>query len=100
MLKDRINREILESCYKSYRNPWFIVKKKNKKYRFVNHAVEFNRYTIRDANLPLNFNIFFEKFVKYAVAFFINFFSDYDHVKLNPKYKDMIVFMILLGLLR
>jgi hypothetical protein len=34
------------------------------------------------------------------MAFFINFFSGYDHVKLDSKYRDMIAFIILLGFLR
>jgi hypothetical protein len=100
MLKDRIDREILESCYEPYRNPWFIIKKKNRKYRLVNHAAELNRHTIRDANMPLNINTFSEKFIEYVMAFFINFFSGYDHVKLDFKCRDMITFIIPLGLLR
>jgi hypothetical protein len=46
ILKDRIDKRILESCHGFYRNLWFIVKKKNGKYRLVNHATEFNRYII------------------------------------------------------
>jgi hypothetical protein len=100
MLKDRIDREILEPYYGPYRNLWFIVKKKDGKYRLVNHAAEFNRYIIRDANLSLNVDIFFKKFVGYVVASFINFFFGYDYVKLDFKCRDMIIFMILLGLFR
>jgi hypothetical protein len=100
MLKNRIKRGILESCHKPYRNPWFIMKKKNRKYRLVNHAAKLNKYIIRDANLPPNVNTFSEKFVGCAVIFLINFFSGYDHVKLDPKYKDMTAFMISLGLLK
>ena len=62
ILKDRINKEILEFYYKPYRNQWFIVKKKNGKYRLVNHAAELNRYTIRDANMPPNINTFLKEF--------------------------------------
>jgi hypothetical protein len=100
MLKDRINRGILKFCYGPYRNLWFIMKKKNGKYRFVNHAAEFNRYTIRDANMLLNVNIFLKEFAGCVVIFFIDFFSGYDHVKLDFKYRNMIVFMISLGLFR
>jgi hypothetical protein len=100
MLKNRINREILEPYYRPCRNPWFIIKKKNKKYRLINHAVKLNRYTIRDANLSLNINTFSEEFAGYAMAFFINFFFGYNHVKLDPKYRDITVFIILFGLLR
>jgi hypothetical protein len=100
MLKDRIDRGILEPYYGPYRNLWFIVKKKDGKYRLVNHAAEFNRHIIRDANMPPNVDIFLEEFAGCAVAFLIDFFSGYDHVKLDFKCRDMIVFIIPLGLLR
>jgi hypothetical protein len=100
ILKNRIDREILKSYHKPYRNPWFIMKKKDGKYRLINYAIELNKHTIRDANLPLNVNIFSEKFVGCAVISLINFFSGYDHVKLDLKCKDMIIFIILLGLFR
>jgi hypothetical protein len=100
ILKNRINREILKPYHEPYRNPWFIVKKKNKKYRLVNYAAELNRHTIRDANMPLNVNIFLKKFAGYVIISFIDFFSGYDHVKLDFKCKDMTAFMISFGLLR
>jgi ABC-type glycerol-3-phosphate transport system permease component len=76
------------------------VKKKDGKYRLINHATEFNKYIIRNANMPLNINTFLEEFTECAIAFFIDFFSGYDHVKLDFKCKNMIIFMISLGLLR
>jgi hypothetical protein len=100
MLKDRIDRGILEPYYRLYRNSWFIVKKKDRKYRFINHAAKLNKHTIRDANLFLNIDIFLEEFAECAVAFFIDFFSGYDHVKLDFKCRDMIAFIISLGLLK
>jgi hypothetical protein len=75
-------------------------KKKDRKYRFVNHAAELNRYTIRDANLSPNIDTFSKEFAGCAIAFFINFFSGYDHVKLDLKCKDMTAFITLLGLFR
>jgi hypothetical protein len=100
ILKNRINREILKPCHGSYRNLWFIIKKKDRKYRLVNYAAELNRHIIRNANMPLNINTFLEKFAGCAVISLIDFFSDYDHVKLDSKYRDMTIFIIPLGLLR
>src|SRR5258708_2297618 len=77
-----------------------IVKKKDEKYRLINHAIELNKYIIRDANLPLNINTFLEEFVGYAVTSFINFFSGYDYVELDLKCRDITVFIILLGFLK
>jgi hypothetical protein len=100
MLKNRINRKILKSYYRPYRNPWFIVKKKNRKYRLINHTAELNRYIIRNANMPLNINTFLKEFAEYVIISLIDFFSDYDHVKLDSKYKDMTAFIIPLGLFK
>jgi hypothetical protein len=100
ILKNRINKEILKLYHKLYRNLWFIVKKKDKKYRLINHAAELNKHIIRDANMPLNINTFLKKFVRCAVASFIDFFSGYDYVELDSKCKDMIIFIIPLGFLR
>jgi hypothetical protein len=50
--------------------------------------------------MSLNINTFLKEFTRCAIASFIDFFSDYDHVKLNSKYKDMTTFIIPLGLFR
>jgi hypothetical protein len=76
------------------------VKKKDGKYRLINHAAELNKYTIRDANMPSNINTFLEEFARCAITSLINFFSGYDHVKLDFKCRDMITFIIPLGLFR
>jgi hypothetical protein len=76
------------------------MKKKDGKYRLINHAAELNKHIIRDANMPPNIDIFLEKFAECAMASFIDFFSGYNHVKLDSKYKDIITFIIPLGLLR
>jgi hypothetical protein len=47
-----------------------------------------------------NINIFLEEFAGCAVISLIDFFSGYDHVKLDFKCRDMTVFMTPLGLLR
>ena len=78
MLNNRVDKGVLEPCHGLYRNSWFLVKKKNGKYRLVNYAVEFNKMTIRDANLPLAVNSFSKEFAGYAIAFLIDFFSGYD----------------------
>ncbi len=79
MLKDRVEKDIFKPSYGPYRNPWFLVKKKEKgKYRLINTAMEINRVIIRDTNLPPSVNKFFKEFVGYIIAFLIDFFSSYD----------------------
>ena len=78
MLNDRIDKGMLKPCHGFYRNPWFLIKKKDGKYRLVNYAVKLNKVTIRDANLFPAVNSFSEEFAGYAVTFLINFFFGYD----------------------
>ena len=101
ILKDRIKKDIFEPSYGPYRNPWFLVKKKEKgKYRLVNIAIEINRVIVRDVNLPPFVNEFFEKFVGCVIVFLIDFFSGYNQIKFDKKSKDLITFHTSIGLLR
>ena len=78
MLKERIANGLLELCYGLYRNPWFLVKKKSGKYRMVNAAMNINKVTIRDANLPPSVDEFSEEFTGMYITSLIDFFSGYD----------------------
>ena len=100
MLRDRIDSGIYEPCDGPYRNPWFLVKKKSGKYRIVNAAMNINKYTVRDANLPPNMEEFAEEFAGMAISSMIDFFSGYDQVELDPESRDMTAFQTPMGLLR
>jgi len=77
------------------------VKKKEKsKYRLVNIIIEINRVTVRDTNLPPFINEFFEEFTGCVIASLIDFFSNYNQIKLNEKSRDLTTFHTLIGLLR
>jgi len=79
MLKDRVEKDIFKLSYGPYRNPWFLVKKKEKgKYRLINITIKINRVIIRDTNLPPSINEFFKEFIGYIIASLIDFFSGYD----------------------
>ena len=62
MLRERIKNGLLKYCHGPYRNPWFLVKKAIKGYRLINAAMEMNRVTIRDANLPPQTDEFAKEF--------------------------------------
>ncbi len=101
MIKNRIKSDVLELCYESYRNSWFLVKKKKKeKYRLINVALKMNRVIIRNANLSSAIDEFFEEFADCAIVSLVNLFSEYDQLSLIEKCRDMIVFMISLELMR
>jgi hypothetical protein len=101
MLKARIARGVLEYGHGPYRNPWFLAKKKEPNaYRLINSAIEMNRQTIRDANLPPSVDEFSEEFAGCKIASLIDFFSGYDQVELDVKSRDLTAFQTPLGLLR
>lgn len=100
MLRDRIKAGVLEHCDGPYRNPYFLVKKKEGKYRLINNAIEYNRYTVRDAGLPPAPDEFAEEFAGLAISSLIDFFSGYDQVTLAEESRDLTAFMTMLGLLR
>ena len=92
---------VIEPCYGPYQNLWYLVKKSiSGKYRLINVAIELNRVTIRDANLPPSADKFFEEFAGCTISFLIDFFSSYDHVELDEESRDLTAFMTLLGLMR
>ena len=100
MLRERLKNGVLEYCDGPYRNPWFLVQKKSSKYRLVNAAMEINKHTIRDANLPLSVDEFSEEFAGCQMASIIDFFSGYDQIELDVKSRDLTGFQTPIGLLR
>ncbi len=100
MLRERLQKDLIEPSYTPYRNSFFLVKKKGDKYRLINNAVKINRITIRDGNLPPTVNEFSKKFDNYIIISLINFFSGYNQIELNEKFKDLINFHIPIRLYR
>jgi hypothetical protein len=92
MIQDRLGRGTLEYSKSPYRNPWFLVKKKDKGYRLINNAQKINRVSIRDANLPPNPDEFSEEFAGCQVVSLIDFFSGYDQVELHPNSRPLTAF--------
>ena len=100
ILKDRVKKNILKPNHDSYRNPWFLVKKEKSKYRLINTVIKINRVTVKDTNLPPSINEFSEEFTRYIIASLIDFFSNYDQIKLNKKSRNLTTFHTPIGLLK
>ena len=62
IIEQRLDRQTLEMSKSLYRNPWFLVKKKDQGYCLINNRHRMNRVTIRDANMPPNPDEFSEEF--------------------------------------
>ena len=59
-----------------------------------------NKIIIRNVNLSLNCEEFVKDFADMTVSSLLDFYADYDQMKLNEESRNMIVFQILLNLLR
>ena len=57
-----------------------------------------NKYTVQDTLLSSNVNDFAEKFAEMSIMSLIDFFSDYNQIKLNPESQDMTAFQTPLSL--
>ncbi len=62
--------------------------------------MKINRVIIRDGNLSLIINEFSEEFGNYIIISFIDFFSDYDQIKLDEKFRNLTSFYTLIGFYR
>src|SRR6266498_725314 len=93
MLREYLQKGLIESSYTLYKNPYFLIKKKEEnKYRLINNAIKINRVIIRDGNLPPAINKFSKEFGNYTIILLIDFFSDYDQVELNERSRDLTSF--------
>jgi hypothetical protein len=100
IVTDRKIKGILESCFGPYRNPYFLVPKKDGHHRLINAAMAMNRVTIRDANLPPSSDEYSEDFAGCHIISLIDWYSGYDQVELAEHCRDMTAFQTPIGLLR
>lgn len=84
---------IIKPCNSLYQNPWDLVKKTTLgKYHLIHIAMKLNRVTVWDANFSLSADRFSENFASYAISSAIDFFLDYNQVKLDKNFQDLIAF--------
>ncbi len=101
MLKERLDRGVLEYSDGLYRNLWFLVKKKKLgEYRLINSVTHMNAVTRRDVNLPPLVDEFADEFARCHITSLVDLYSRYDQISLDPKSRDLTAFFTPLGLLR
>ena len=83
MLQSYINTNMLKYCNDSYQNSWFLVKKKFEKYWIINTVINMNQYTVQDMNLLSNVKEFAERNAEMTIVLLIDFYSEYNQVKLH-----------------
>ena len=65
----------------------------------MNAAMNINKVTIRDANLPSNCKDFVEDFAEMTISLLLDFYAGYDQIKLHEACRDMTGFQTPLKLL-
>lgn len=100
LLRIRMKRKILEESYASYRNPWFLVTKKDGGLCLINSATRINAFTICDSLIPIGADEFSADFGMCRIISVLDFFSGYDQVPLDEKSRDLTIFNTPIGLLR
>jgi hypothetical protein len=79
MLKEWLNRGVLEYSEGPYRNLWFLVKKKKPgDYRLINLATHLNIVTRRDTNLPPSVDEFIKEFVGCYITSLVDLYFGYN----------------------
>ena len=78
ILRDRLKREIIKESYTPYRNIWFLVRKKDGKYRLINLAIKLNVVTIRDIMIPPNADEYIADLTIGQRVILLDIFSGYD----------------------
>ena len=95
MFQEKINADLLEFNFDSYKNLWFLIDKKIKnKYQIINVIINMNEMIIHDVNLSFNVEKFSKKFANILIMLLIDFFSDYDQITLVEKCRNLTTFII------
>jgi ribonuclease HI len=100
LLRTRLERGILEEGHGPYRNPFFLVQKKDGQFRLINSATLMNKHTIRDSLIPPGCDEFSADFAMCKMLSLLDFFSGYDQMELAEVSRDLTSFMTPIGLLR
>jgi hypothetical protein len=101
ILKERLDKGVLEYSKGLYKNLWFLVKKKKPgEYRLINLAIHLNAVIRRDANLLSSVDKFADEFAGCYIISLVDLYSGYNQMLLYPKSRDLTAFFILLRLLR
>ena len=79
MLKERLNKGVLEYFKGPYRNLQFLVKKKKPgEYKLINLTIYLNIIIKRDINLLLLINGFTNEFISYYIISLIDLYFGYN----------------------
>ena len=100
LLKKKLESGIMEMGCGPYASRWFLVKKKNGKFRFIQDAQPINAVTIKDSGITPVVEEFSEAFAGYSLYSLCDLYSGYDQFPLHPDSRDLTGMNTPLGLVR
>ena len=93
IVKDKLESGTLEFSQGSYRNRYFLVRKKDDNWRLINDMQALNKVTIRDSDMPPSIDEFSEDFACYPITSAIDYYSGYYEINLDKISRDLTVFL-------
>ena len=100
IVREKLDYGLLEFSQGPYRGRYFLVGKKDGKWRLINDVQLMNKVTIRDAGMPPGADEFSEDFAEYPITSSIDFYSGYYQILLDRQSRDLTAFMSPYGLVR
>jgi len=100
IVKEKLNNGTLEFSQGSYRNHYFLIKKKNDTWRFIIDIQLLNKIMIRDSNMPPSVDEFSEDITGYPITSAINYDFGCYQIPLDKSSRDLTAFLTALGLVR
>lgn len=100
MVKDRIASGLMEPCMGPYRNQFFLVPKKDGRYRLICDLQPCNKVTIKDAAVPPNTDELSQALAGAVCYSGCDCFSGYNGIGLDELSRDLTAIMTPLGLIR
>ena len=98
LLQTQQDKGVIKESYILYQNLQFLVEKKNSFLQLINNIQLYNKYTIRDAFLPLGADEFSKSVTECILLSLVDAFSRYNQVSLDEKSYNITTFTTLIRL--
>ena len=100
IFRDEIKNRMLEPSMGPYQNQYFLVPKKDGRYRLILDLQPCNKVTIKDSAVPPNVEEITQSLAGAVCYSGFDLFSGYDQIPLSEESRDIVTIMTPLGPLR
>jgi len=100
LIRRKVDLEVYETSYSSYRHQWFTVAKKDGNLCIVHNLTPLNAITVCDSQEPPLIYLYAEQCSARSIYSGLDLFVGYDHCTLAEESRDYITFDTPLGIIR